>query len=187
MPEFMSDSQLINSTKVLGEIPLASGMKVIDLGAGNIGHMVFPAARLVGSEGLVYALDIRKEVLQSIESRASMAGITNVELLWGDFERPGGVRLTDGQFDVVLIVNNLGLSKERTLLIREANRLLKLSGKLLLIDWQIENMLAGLGPAAESRISSTKAQQLFIQNGFTLDHEFKAGDYHFGQVFNKTR
>ena len=46
---------------------LQPGMHIADLGCGRLGHIVFPALKFVGETGLIYAVDILKDVLEDIK------------------------------------------------------------------------------------------------------------------------
>ena len=58
-----------------------------DMGCGRTGHFVFPAARTVGNKGIVYAVDILKDVLQSLGSWIRSEGLENVQTIWSDIEK----------------------------------------------------------------------------------------------------
>ncbi|MCX6743134.1 MAG: hypothetical protein NT116_02750, partial [Candidatus Parcubacteria bacterium] len=72
-------TQFLKPQEVLAKVPLTEGMKVADLGCGNLGYFVIPAAKLIGKEGIAYAVDILKPVLEGVRSRAKLEGITNLE------------------------------------------------------------------------------------------------------------
>src|SRR5688572_25312489 len=101
--------ELIDPFKILEDAGIRSDMKIADFGCGTLGHYVFAASKLVGNGGKVYAIDILKSVLGGVESMIKMENVTNVELVWGDLERLGGVKLPDGLLDIGLLINNLYL------------------------------------------------------------------------------
>lgn len=183
MPHLTSASELINATAVLETVGIREGMKVADLGCGTIGHYVFPAARMVGPHGTVYAVDIQKSVLDGLRGRMDVVGVSNVEFVWGDIERPRGVGIADGTLDVVLVVNNFFVARDRTGLGREALRLLKSCGTLAVIDWKPSR--SPLGPPPESRVSSEEAERMMEQVGFRFVRTFAPGEYHYGLIFEK--
>jgi len=178
-----STSELIDATKLLTEGQIMQGMKVADLGCGTTGHFVFPAAEMVGKEGLVYAVDIQKGALEAIESRKRLEGIDNVEGVWSDIERYKATRIADGTVDLVLLVNNLFLAHEKNDLAREIMRLMAPGGRLVIADWKVTQ--APFGPPAKDRIPPDEAKKIFTNAGFTLVSEFEAGKYHYGLVFQK--
>ena len=73
------------------------GQSVCDMGAGN-GFYTLELARLVGPEGLVYAVDIQPPMLQMLSRRAAQEGLTNIRLVLGS---PIDPRLPAGEIDLV--------------------------------------------------------------------------------------
>ena len=180
----LSTAQLLDPAKILQEGGIKQGETAADFGCGAIGHFVFPAARMVGATGKVYAIDIQKGVLSAIESRARLENLGNVEPLWADMERPGGVRVPDATFDLSLVINNLFMVKASDLMAEEVRRTTKVGGRLVVIDWA--QTATPVGPAVQERVPPSLAKDLFVKHGFTLDHEFIPGSYHWGLVFKRS-
>ncbi|MEA3272393.1 MAG: methyltransferase domain-containing protein [Patescibacteria group bacterium] len=174
-----SGTELLNPFQILKKIGVGEKMKVVDLGCGTMGHFVFPASHLVGEDGAVYAIDILKPALQGIESKAKLEGVANVHPVWSDIEILGGAKIKDGSMDIALLVNVS--AKEG--MIKEAMRLIKKGGKLLVVDWG--KGAAPLGPPVEKRPDVEKIKTNAKKIGLRLEHEFKAGQYHFGLIFTK--
>ena len=174
-------SELLDPRKILDKIDLKEGMIVADLGCGNSGHFVFPSAKMVGDEGKVYAVDILKSALSSIESKAKMQNFYNVDAVWSDIEVEGGTEIPEGGCDAVYLVN----VHAKPEMIKEALRLLKNGGKLLLIDWKA-SATASFGPALADRISSEEVKKRAEEFNLKLEEEFDAGPHHWGLIFIKT-
>ena len=138
---------------------LEPGMLVADFGAGGGGHTL-PSARAVGSRGMVYAIDIQQELLSRIKNNANKEGLSNVETVWGDVETSGGSGLQDNTVDAVIVSNVLFLVENKKGLVQEISRVLKQSGKALVIDWK--DSFGGLGPQSEAIIPLQEAVDLII-------------------------
>ena len=174
---------LLDPYALLNEAGLSVDMKFADLGSGAIGHFVFPAAEVVGEDGQVFAVDILQHALEGIESRARMENMSNVSTVWGDFEKEGGVRITDHSLDVLSFVN-VGPALLRTPVpVAEAARLLKTRGRCLVVDLQPNK--GSMLVKREERISSDDVELLFEQNQFSTIKRFSAGPQHWGRVFQK--
>ena len=178
------NTHLIDPSLILKEGDIKEGDTVADFGCGAVGHFIFPAARLVGADGRVFAVDIQKNVLSSIQSRARLDNLHNVDPLWADIERPNGVRVADQTFDLVLVVNNLFMVKHADDLAEETRRTCKIDGTVVVADWS--QVASPLGPAPRERVSPAMAESLFVKHGFSLDHAFVPGPYHWGLVFRRT-
>ena len=71
----------------------------------------------------------------------------------------------------------------RSEVIKEAARLLKPGGSLLIIDWLPGRFF--VGPPAEEKISIDEARQAAASAGLSETKEFQASQHHFGLVFQK--
>ena len=155
------------------------GMNIADLGAGT-GSYTIPLAEKVGETGRVYAVEVQKDFLTNIKNAATARGFNNVEVLWGDIERLGGTKIKDGAVDAVVISNVLFQAEDKVGLIREAKRILKVGGKLLLIDWS--DSFQNLGPTPEMVITKDSARSLFEAEGFATRGEVPVGEHHYGFI-----
>jgi len=176
-------TELLDSISILKKIDLSPGMKVADLGCGGSGHFSFQVARIVGDEGVVYAVDILKSVLRTIEVKAKLEGINNIKTVWSNLEVLGAAKIEDGFLDVALLVNILFQSKKHQEIFKETARVLKRGGKLLVIDWKPTG--GAFGPPIQNRVKKDSLRMIATGEGFRVREEFEAGQYHFGIIFEK--
>jgi ubiquinone/menaquinone biosynthesis C-methylase UbiE len=175
--------ELVNAAALLARTGLAATMHVADLGCGVTGHYIIPAARIVGSDGRAYAVDIQKSALAATESRAKLEGVSNIEYLWSDIERVGAAKIPDGSIDVVLVVNTLHFLKDRVAAFREAVRLVKSGGKIVVADWLTSS--TALGPDPAQRVSEQQVRDDAAQVELAEQETFAPGPYHYGFIFTK--
>ena len=176
-------SKLLNANSLLERAGIMERMIVADLGCGTSGHFTFEAAKMVGEKGLVYAVDVRPSVLDSIKSNAQLKGMENIRSIRADLEKYGSTKIKDSFVDMVLLVNVLFQSRKYYEVIREANRILKKRGKFLVVDWKKTNI--ALGPPIDYRVDQNDVQAIFVSLGAELLENFEAGPYHFGMIFEK--
>ena len=166
----------------IAQFGLSEGMRVADLGSGS-GFYVMESSKAVGNDGRVYAVDVQKELLEKVKTSATLEGLTNIEIIWGDIEKLGGTRLAEASVDAVIISNTLFQVEEKDNLLIETKRILRPNGRVLVIDWT--GSFNGLGPAPESVFTGQQAKDLFKKKGFVLDKEISAGEHHYGFIFRK--
>jgi ubiquinone/menaquinone biosynthesis C-methylase UbiE len=168
--------------KNISELGLKEGQRVADFGAGP-GHYTIEAAKAVGESGHVYAIDIQKELVSKVESRAESADLGNINAIWSDLEKPEGSTLKDELVDVVVASNVLFQVTDKEQFLQEAYRVLKNNGRLLLIDWSESH--GGLGPPEDRIITENEARNLSKQAGFSAQQVLSPGAHHYGIVFKK--
>ena len=166
----------------IDQFDLDEGMQIADLGAGS-GAYTIAAAKKVGEDGKVNAIEVQKELLSKIRDIATASHLFNVEVIWGDIEKDGGTRLGGETMDAVIISDVLFQSVEKGNLVREAHRILKKNRRVLLVEWA--GSFGGVGPLLEEVVMPEKAKELFIQNGFEFEKDIYAGDNHYGIIFRK--
>ena len=174
---------LLNPNKILQKLNIEEGMKVADLGCGSSGHFVFPMSKMIGKNGIAYAVDILKPTLAHIEEMAKSEYIKNIKIIWSDLEIFNATKIESNTLDVALLVNTLFQTTKRTEVVRESIRMLKKNGKLLVVDWKIT--AAPFGPPKEKKINKQALKKISIRLGLNLISEFSAGQYHFGLIFKK--
>lgn len=162
------------------QMGLRDGMKVADFGTGT-GHFAMAAAHVVGPTGRVYAIDVQEDMLTHMHDTAHRAGHKNIETIWGNVEKLGGTKLRDQSVDAIIMSNVLFQLDQKEEAAREAKRILKPGGKLLVIDWA--GSYEGMGPAPEHLVSEHQAEELFITGGFYKAKDFRSGPHHYAILF----
>ncbi len=173
---YHTGNQLIDPYLIFGKVHLQQAMHVADFGAGRTGHIVFPAAKLIGEKGVVYAVDILKDVLESIKKRAQIEGFVNIHEVWADIERSNAVRIPGGTLDTVFMINVLYHFKDYVPTLEEAARLLKEKGRVAVVDWV--KPLGNIGPKNNTMVDFSKLIEEARGIGFALQDDFELGPYH---------
>jgi len=165
-------SDPIKNLKALG---LREDNIVADLGAGT-GYYSLLVGNIV-SKGKVYAVELQKDFLTTIKSRVADARLNNIEIIWGNVEKIGGTKITDGVVDAVIASNILFQVEDKEKFIEETKRILKINGRVLLIDWSETSIMKNIGI-----VPKDKARAMFEKKGFILDREIDAGEHHYGMI-----
>lgn len=175
-------ADFLQPENVIKYLNLKSGMAVADFGAGS-GFFTLPAAKIVGSSGKVTALDVQKDTLDFIKRRAKLENLTNIDTLWADIELAEGSRLPANSQDAVIISNVLFQAENKQAILREALRILKPEGKLLLLDWEENDPPPG--PPRHLRVPERLAREYCEGMGYAMMESLPSGDHHYGFLFKK--
>jgi len=129
MNEAMPQWETADGVKFLKRIGLKSSQMVLDFGC-RVGHYTIPAAKVVGNEGIVYAVDKEQQVLNELEQKAVHLNLKNIITI----NTSGRIQidLENDTIDVILFYDVLHYleKKEREKLYAEAHRVLKQDGLL---------------------------------------------------------
>ena len=136
---------------MLQQIGIRRGQTVLDFGCGY-GICTIPAARIVGEQGKVYALDKDREALDELTQRAKSAGLRNIDRMETSGELKIG--LTDESVDVVILFDvfhsfYFPKVEDRRRLLAEIHRVMKPSAFLAISVWP--NLME---PKAEGEIEN---------------------------------
>lgn len=132
--------------RIMDALGIGDGSVVADIGAGG-GWFTIRLARRVGPNGLVFAEDVQRQMIESIERRVQREALRNVRLVLGTTEDP---RLPAGALDAALIVDAYHEMDDRIPLLRNLERSLKPSGRLGIVDFRLDG--GGPGPPLDERI-----------------------------------
>ncbi len=180
---YHSGNNLIDSAILLEKSQAHEGMHVVDFGCGRTGHIVFSAAKTVGEKGIVYAVDILKDVLESVRRRSAIEAIHNVETIWGDIGQKNGVAIAPKTVDIAFYVNILFHFSDYSGVLDEGSRLLKDKGRIVVADWQ--NSLPGIGPKVGNMVNFEKIITWAHKNNFFVQEDVSLGKYHRGLFLYK--
>jgi ubiquinone/menaquinone biosynthesis C-methylase UbiE len=133
MPEFLAnliDNPIRRKIQPPGEMPLRhkieAGMTVLEVGPGN-GRYTVETARRVGEAGKVVAIDIEPKMIERLNQRAQVEGISNLEAKTANvYDLP----FVEHTFDAIYLLTVIGEIPEPDRALREFYRVLKPSGTL---------------------------------------------------------
>ncbi|MFZ6015759.1 MAG: class I SAM-dependent methyltransferase [Patescibacteria group bacterium] len=179
-----SGTELINPFKLLERVGIQKNWHVADLGCGATGHFVMPAAQLVGPDGMVYAVDIRRDVLDHLDKIILREQYFNIQTVWSDIDVYGAARIPAASLDLCLLINNLFLSQNKPAMIREIARLTKPGGRIVIIEWKAIN--TPIGPSIDHRLTIEQSKGLCETPLMEFLEEIDVGHSHYGLVYERT-
>jgi len=156
---WMHDPELVFS-----ELKLKEGDSFLDIGCGTGDYSVY-ASRIVRDSGVVYALDIQKELINNLRKKADVKGLKNIKAMVSDIASP--LPIEDNSIDVCFIstvLHSVDLNEHGKRLFSEIRRVLKPNGRLVIIECKKEDL--SRGPPLHMRISSEELENLVTKHSF---------------------
>ena len=131
-PQRQKEEDLLQLVESLG---LKKSMRVADIGAGS-GVLSLMMAKSVGKTGMVYAVDIQKEMLHAIKSKAKKAGLTQVKPVLGSLKQSG---LKAQSIDLALMVDVYHEFSHPYEMMDSIIKSLKIGGRIALVEYRGED------------------------------------------------
>lgn len=177
----MAEESFLNLEKIIDQLDIEEDMVIADFGAGH-GFFSVAFAKKIGPSGQVFAVDVLPQAIEAIRSRAKLEGFLNIKTIHGNLEKTNGSTLPDSACDMVFIANVLFQVPDKQILIKEAHRILKSGGRLIIIEWK---PYTPLGPKKEHRLREEDIKQIILPLGFSEFKSIDAGSHHYGFIFIK--
>ena len=145
---------------ILDSVGVELSEVVADIGCG-IGYFTFALSEAVGNGGLVYALDIEPKMLDDIKTRVAESDIKNIiPIVTKEYE----LILEDDSVETALICTVMHEIKMREKFLKEANRILRSDGKIIIIEWIKKD--SDYGPPADHRLDKNILRRNLLRTGF---------------------
>ena len=138
--------------QIMDALAVADGGRVADIGAGA-GWFTIQLARRVGPNGIVYAQDVQRQMLEAIRRRVAREGLTNVQTRLGHGSVPN---LPGGELDAVLVVDVYTEVEDRVTFLRNLAAALKPGGRIGVVNYKPGR--GGPGPDPADRIEITAVE-----------------------------
>ncbi len=127
--------------QIMDALGVADGSKAADIGAGA-GWFTIQLARRVGPNGLVYAEDVQRQMLEAIRRRVSREELQNVRTVLGSATNPN---LPARALDAILVVDVYPEVDDRVTFLRNVSKALKPNGRIGVVNYKPGG--GGPGPA----------------------------------------
>lgn len=164
------------ANEILEKVGVKKGQIVLDFGCSS-GTYTIPAAKIVGKEGKVYALDKDKKAINEVIKKAESEGLKNIERM--DTSGELKIYLDDMSIDMILLYDvfhdyYFPSAEDRRKLLDEIHRVLKQDGSLSVWPKHMESR-------AKDEIEQAN---FYLENKYsvTLIHDNK--DIEEGEILN---
>ncbi|MFA5902478.1 MAG: methyltransferase domain-containing protein [Desulfobacula sp.] len=176
-----SSFELIRSNLLKTSLPIRPGSVVLDLACGKGAYSLF-LSDIVGDQGLVYAVDLWKEGIISLEEQIENKNITNIMTLVADATRQ--IDIDDYSVDVCLmatVLHDFHEVLQSDAVLKKIKTLLKPNGCLAVIEFK--KMEGPPGPPVKIRLSEEEVDGLVIKQGFKKWKSVDLGEYNYLVTF----
>lgn len=177
-----SSFQLIDSEKVVSALRLKKGDTFLDMACGQ-GEYALEISKIIGEEGLIYAVDLWEENIVQLRKALSAAGIKNMEAIVADVSKV--MPIGNDSVDVCLmaaVLHDLILEKAANEAIKEAARVLKPNGLLAILEFK--KIDGPPGPPIKIRISPDEVESIVKPYGFLKKTMKEVGAYNYLMTFD---
>ena len=163
--------KILPPLEILVDMGLREGDIMADIGCG-IGYFTFPASRVVGRLGKVFAMDISKEMLVEVDKKADENNISNILTV---HTKENDLKIPAGTVTFALISNVLHEAEDNEKFINEVSRILTNDGRIGIIEWQ--KVEGEFGPPLEHRLSEEYVKNLLFGIGLKNINVKGIGEY----------
>jgi arsenite methyltransferase len=161
---------VLPQAEVVELLELRPGMTVAEMAAGE-GRLTAALSHAVGPEGRVYAVE--KESEQLVRLREKRNSQPNIQPVPAPCHETG---LAEHSSDRVLMANLLGELPDRIAALREAARLLREEGRLVLIEWRTDGEHPP-GPPHHARIEFREIVRLLENHAWDIHRHGSIGSH----------
>jgi predicted methyltransferase len=143
--------------QIMDALGIADGSVVADIGAGA-GWFTIRLARRVGPNGVVFAQDVQREMLDAIRRRVGREELRNVETRLGTAKSPN---LPAAALDAVLVVDVYPEveDRDRVTFLRSLATSLKPTGRIGVVNYKPGRGGPGPAPSEGVRVDSTLVER----------------------------
>ena len=122
--------RVLKVDEVIAKLELKPGDIVADIGSGS-GSFSIPMAKAIAPNGILYAVDIDKAMLDHVAARAKEAGVANLKTILGEYDDP---KLPVKNVDVAFFHRVLHMIEHRQTYLNATAPYLKPDGRVVVID-----------------------------------------------------
>lgn len=145
------------------------GDSVADVGCHE-GYLTMHLAQKVGEQGKVYAVDVRNDRLQTLETNAKKHKLKNITTILGDYDNP---KLPSNSLDVIFVIDTYHEISSYKEVLEHLKNSLKPGAKLVLLE-KLKKRL--VGKSREDQVSGHTLALSYVKNelqdaGFSIRKE----------------
>lgn len=171
--------EILPPEQTLISLNLNQGDIMADIGCG-IGYFTFPASKIVGHNGKIYAMDILPEMLHDVEKRIQEDNISNIETI---LTEENDLMLEDNKVTRAFLCNVVHEAHEKEKFLREIKRIICPKGEIAIVEW--EKINSDFGPPIKHRLDRMDLVKMLDIIGFSNIATIDMGEDFYGIMAQK--
>ena len=178
-----SSFELVDPGMVFGELRLKRGSTFLDMACGR-GEYAIAASKIIGDEGLIYAVDLWEEGIAALLKQASAEGIKNLKAIVADVGKR--IPIDKDSVDVCLmatVLHDLVQTKVADGSLKEAGRVLNSRGSLAIVEFK--KVDGPPGPPIHIRLAPEEVENIVVPHGFRKGGVLEVGPYNYLITFER--
>jgi len=176
-----SSIDLVDIEKLFVELRLKEGNTFLDVACGN-GAYSMVASKYVGESGCVYAVDLWKEGIESLQRQMSIQHATNIQASVADVSKR--IPVEEHVIDVCLmatVLHDLIQDKTDKGTLKEIKRVLKPQGTLAIVEFRKIN--GPPGPPITIRLSPEELEEHLLPYSLNMARKMDVGPFTYLALF----
>lgn len=177
-----SSFELVVPGMVFGELLLKRGSTFLDMACGR-GEYAMAASKIIGDEGVIYAVDLWEEGIASLLKQTAAEGIKNIKAIVADVGKR--IPVDDESVDVCLmatVLHDLVQTEDADGSLKEVERVLKPQGSLAILEFK--KIDGPPGPPVHIRLTPGEVETMVVPYGFRKERALEVGPYNYLITFD---
>lgn len=171
--------ELLPAKQTLINLDLQKNDIMADIGCG-VGYFTIPAAKIVGKNGRIFAMDIFPEMLHDVQIKIKENNISNINIL---LTEENDLKLKNNTVTFAFLSNVLYEIDEKEKFLSEVKRIICPEGKIAILEWR--KIKSNFGPPIEDRLDEMDSVKMLDKLGFSPISTLDIGEDFYGIVAQK--
>lgn len=176
-----SSFNLLQEDLFFETLRIEPGTTVLDLACG-LGNYSIAAASYVGQKGIIHAFDLWEEGIEILETRASIAGFTNIRAEVADVSQ--GIPVEDHSVDLCLLATFIHILIDENKVedtLKEIKRVVKPHGSIAIVEFK--KIEGPPGPPLSMRHSPHELETILAPHNLYMKKSIEIGPYNYLAIF----